>query len=86
MKKSLFLTVLLFGLLTSDIFAADEETIAAVTKFMVWFTVILTILVFWLTIVYSEKNDNKGEWLLKPFVWFKDYLVNLAPMENEKDL
>lgn len=86
MKKNILLTALLFGLLQSDILAANEETMAAVTKFMVWFTVLLTILVFWLTIVYSEKNDNKGAWLLKPLIMFKDYFLNLVPIEKEKDL
>jgi len=86
MKKNIFFTALLFGLVYNDIFAANEETMAAVTKFMVWFTVILIIAIFWLSIVYSEKDDPKGEWLLKPVYKFYNYLVNLAPLEKEKDL
>ncbi len=86
MKKHLFLITILLCLFYTDAWAASEETMLAVTKFMVWFTVLITIFVFWLAIVYSEKNDNKGETFLKPLRLFKDYFINLAPKEKEKDL
>ena len=89
MKIKKFLnTILLFEiifLLQQNIFAAGDE-LNTVMSIMLVFTVIIIAVTLWLSVVYSEKNDNEGKAFLNPYRKFLKMLTKSTPIENEKDI
>lgn len=89
MKIKKFLnTILLFEiifLLQQNIFAAGDE-LNTVMSIMLVFTVIIIAATLWLSVVYSEKNDNEGKAFLNPYRKFMKMLTKSTPIENEKDI
>lgn len=90
MKSYKYLLVPAFFLTAvSNILAAGEEaneTLYSVAKIMVVLTLLSILLVFWLVIVYSEKNDNKGDLFLAPFKKMIAMITKSTPIEKEHEI
>ncbi|MCF8240595.1 MAG: c-type cytochrome [Melioribacteraceae bacterium] len=91
MKNKIKLFVLSFVLLllsSSNIFAAGdaEAQLYAVMKWMIGITILLVLLVLWLALVYSEKNDLTGQIFLAPLVRFKNFMTKTTPIEDEEKI
>jgi cytochrome c oxidase cbb3-type subunit 3 len=90
MKVYKILFHILFILLpSSSLFAAGDETddtLYAVAKIMVAVTLLSILLVVWLVLVYSEKNDTEGKIFKKPFSMFFELLTKSTPVEKEHEI
>ncbi|MEW6194029.1 MAG: cbb3-type cytochrome c oxidase N-terminal domain-containing protein [Bacteroidota bacterium] len=70
----------------SDLFAAGEETLDKVMKFMLVLTIIVIAFVLWLTVVYSEKNDSEGKLFKAPLTALRKALTKSTPIEKEQEI
>jgi cytochrome c oxidase cbb3-type subunit 3 len=80
-----FLILLIFDNLQAAEGSA-EETLDTVAKIMVALTLAVILLVIWLIVVYSEKNDAKGDLFLAPFRNFLHLLTASKPLEKENEI
>lgn len=72
---------------TGNLHAAEEgDNLNSVMKTMLWVTVALILIVLWLAVIYSEKNDADGKEFLKPFNAFLSWLNQAKPLEEEEDI
>lgn len=87
-SKILYFLLVVFPLSTQNIFAAEagDDPLYSVAKFMVVLTLVMILLVLWLALVYAEKNDNRGDLLLKPFKKLIQYSTMATPIEKEKEI
>lgn len=83
-----FLILLISMFNQSPLIAATEGgfDLDKIMKVMLIITLVVIVFVMWLTVVYSEKNDNNGNIFKGPLVAFKNYITRLSPMENEQEL
>lgn len=90
MKNKINIQLLLFVFLslifTSTARAEGGPDLEVVVKYSLGFTVLLILLLVWLVVVYSERNDFSGEEFWAPFKKVKYYLTLTTPPEKEKDL
>lgn len=83
------LLIYLIILLTNNLHAAEgsaDETLDSVAKVMVGVTLAVILLVIWLIVVYSEKNDNEGAIFLSPLHKFMTLLSGTKPLDKEHEL
>lgn len=85
-KVYLFTALIIFFSAYSDFFAAGDETLESVMRFMAIITVLMVALIFWLVMVYAEKEDNSGDLFFRPFKNFMRMLTKSTPIEQEKDI
>lgn len=82
--------ILIFLLISSNsLFAATDEGnehIYTVIKFMLGFTVVLLLFTLWLVIVYSERNDNRGERFLQTCRSILGVIDRTVPLDKEKEI
>jgi cytochrome c oxidase cbb3-type subunit 3 len=86
--NKLFLVCLLF-INNSNILAAGNEVdndLMKVASAMLVITFLIILLVFWLAVVYSEKNDSDGNLFLSPLRKFLHFLTKSTPIENEQSI
>ncbi len=87
--NKMLLQILLILLSSVNLFAAgdnSEETIYSVAKIMVVVSLVSILFVIWLVLVYSEKNDNHGEMLKRPFRKLFGMLTKSTPIEKEHEI
>jgi cytochrome c oxidase cbb3-type subunit 3 len=85
----IILSILVFFFTTANIFAAGDEAdelLYTVAKVMVVITLLSILLVLWLVLIYSEKNDNQGEMIKAPLRNFLNMLTKSTPVEKEHEL
>ena len=82
---SFFLLIITFNL---PLLAVPEGgyDLDAIMKVMTVITLIFIAFLMWLTIVYSERNDNTGSFFLNPLRAFKKYLMRATPVEREQEI
>jgi cytochrome c oxidase cbb3-type subunit 3 len=76
-------------LLSNNLFAAEgsaDETLDAVAKVMLGVTLVVILLVIWLIVVYSEKNDTEGEIFFTPLYKILNLLTGSKPVDEEQEL
>lgn len=90
LAKVLFaLTTLMFTqttMLAAEGAEAADHALANAAKWMLIVTVVLIALTLWLTLVYSETNDNTGEKVLGPLRKFKQWFTQSTPVEKEEEI
>ncbi|MDX9923566.1 MAG: cbb3-type cytochrome c oxidase N-terminal domain-containing protein [Ignavibacteriaceae bacterium] len=90
MKTNKITTLILgvFFFLTGSInlYAAGEDNLDQVMQTMMIVTLVFIIGILFLTIVYSEKNDNEGKILLRPLSSFMKWLTKTTPIEKEQEI
>lgn len=77
---------LFFFLVQTSIFAAGDETLDKVMKFMLVVTLIVIAFVLWLTVVYSEKNDSEGKTFKALLNVLRNALTKSTPIEKEQEI
>ncbi|RMD48816.1 MAG: cytochrome oxidase subunit III [Ignavibacteria bacterium] len=85
MKKYSLIALLLF-LFQAPIFAAGDEARDPAVAYILGFSILLIVFVLWLALVYSEKNDAKGEYFLRPLIVLKDKITKATPLDREKEI
>ncbi len=85
MNKIKFISALLL-IVQSPLLAAEGEERAPAVAYILGFSILLIVFVLWLALVYSEKNDTKGEYFLQPLISLKNKLTNIVPLEREKEI
>lgn len=86
--KQFLLFIVAFGLSTEFLFAAETVTIDLnnVIKVISGITLAIILLVIWLALVYSEKNDVNGS-AFKVFMTALIYKINpTPPIDKEQDI
>lgn len=89
MKLNKILSLLIiFVICSSNIFAEGnaEAALENAASLMMIFTILIIALVLWLTMVYSEKNDNNGSIFFSPMKKFNQLITGAAPLEKEKEI
>lgn len=90
MKMDKFLiNVFLFFSTAINLFAAEDEidqTLYTVAKVMFVVTLLSILAVLWLVVVYSEKNDNKGDFIKNPLRKMMSMLTKSTPVEKEHEI
>lgn len=91
-KNKIWVSVLLFVFLflnqtaTFAAVGAATDTLDAVVKIMLVLTLIVVAFVMWLAVVYSEKNDVKGNTFREPLYRFFKWVTRSTPIEKENDI
>ncbi|MBU2492056.1 MAG: c-type cytochrome [Bacteroidetes bacterium] len=65
---------------------AAETNMQNAATIMLVFTIIIIALVLWLAMVYSEKNDNNGNFFFSPLKKLNNIITGAAPLEKEKEI
>ncbi len=81
-----FFVSLFFFFEQSNLFAAGDESLDKVMRFMLVLTIIVIAFVLWLTVVYSEKNDLEGRVFKAPLTALKKALTKSIPIEKEQEI
>lgn len=72
---------------SNPLFAAETgDTLDKVTKTMLIVTIIVIAVVMWLSVVYSERNDNHGNLFLGPLKKFQHWITKSTPIEKEAEI
>ncbi|MBU0559308.1 MAG: c-type cytochrome [Bacteroidetes bacterium] len=66
--------------------SSSDETIYSVAKYMTVITLVFILIVLWLVIVYSEKNDRTGQLFLAPLKKLISLISQSTPIENESEI
>ena len=80
------LLLVILSLLPINLLAAEgsaDETLDAVAKVMVGVTLALILLVIWLIVVYSEKNDSEGKIFFAPLQKIRKRAINIKFIERQ---
>lgn len=79
---------LLVMISAENLFASEDSdaVLYTVAKIMIGVTILMVIIVLWLVIVYSERNDTTGEVFLKPFRKAIAFLTKSTPVEKEHEI
>ncbi|MCK9281033.1 MAG: c-type cytochrome [Melioribacteraceae bacterium] len=82
----LLIGVFFFFIGSINIYAAGEDSLSQVMQTMMIVTLVFVTCILFLTIVYSEKNDNEGKILLSPLSAFMKWLTKTTPIEKEQEI
>lgn len=82
------LSVFVFFLSAVNLFAADDadELLYSIAKIMAVITLLSILLVMWLVLIYSERNDHRGELIKAPIRKFINMLTKSTPVEKEHEI
>lgn len=84
---SIFLSLISFLTFSNSMAATDAGyDLNQVMKISLIVTLIFIAILMWFAIVYSEKNDFKGELFKVPFKKLMSYLTRTVPIEKEEDI